>query len=86
MKKLIDLIIKFDSSESSLTNEEWYTMRKMILYMKLFFASTIILFTLAAYFISVSFYVYFFYFFIFLYFIIKIIDVFIFINKKHRNE
>lgn len=61
MKKLIQLIDKFDGPQSTLSNEEFFIREKLLLYLKLFWVFSIVIFVLLGIIVSIS---YFFYFFI----------------------
>ena len=54
MKKLIQLIDKFDGSQSILSNEEFFIREKLLLYLKLFWVFSIIIFVLLGIIVSIS--------------------------------
>ena len=60
MKKLIQLIDKFDGPQSTLSNEEFFIREKLLLYLKLFWVFSIVIFVLLGIIVSIS------YFFLFL--------------------
>lgn len=61
MKKLIQLIDKFDGPQSTLSNEEFFIREKILLYLKLFWVLSIVMFVLLGIMVSISYFFYFFY-------------------------
>lgn len=84
MKKLIQLIEKFDGPQSTLSNEEFFIHEKLLLYLKLFWVFSIVIFVLLGIIISISYFFYFFYYAIILWIITKVLDLllYFYINKK----
>ena len=84
MKKLIQLIDKFDGPQSTLSNEEFFIREKLLLYLKLFWVFSIVIFVLLGIIVSVSYFFYFFYYAIILWIITKVLDVllYFYLNKK----
>lgn len=54
MKKLIQLIDKFDGPQSTLSNEEFFIREKLLLYLKLFWVFSIVIFVLLGIIVSIS--------------------------------
>ena len=54
MKKLIQLIDKFDGPQSTLSNEEFFIREKILLYLKLFWVLSIVMFVLLGIMVSIS--------------------------------
>ena len=84
MKKLIQLIDKFDGPQSILSNEEFFIREKLLLYLKLFWAFSIVIFVLLGIIVSISYFFYFFYYAIILWIITKVLDMllYFYLNKK----
>ena len=79
MKKLIQLIDKFDGPQSTLSNEEFFIREKILLYLKLFWVLSIVIFVLLGIMVSISYFFYFFYYAIILLIITKLLDLLIYI-------
>ena len=75
MKKLIQLIDKFDGPQSTLSNEEFFIREKILLYLKLFWVLSIVMFVLLGIMVSISYFFYFFYYAIILWMITKVLDL-----------
>lgn len=75
MKKLIQLIDKFDGPQSTLSNEEFFIREKLLLYLKLFWVFSIVIFVLLGIIVSISYFFYFFYYAIILWIITKVLDM-----------
>ena len=56
MKKLIQLIDKFDGPQSTLSNEEFFIREKILLYLKLFWVLSIVIFVLLGILVRVSYF------------------------------
>ena len=56
MKKLIQLIDKFDGPQSTLSNEEFFIREKLLLYLKLFWVISIVIFVLLGIIVSISYF------------------------------
>ena len=84
MKKLIQLIEKFDGPQSTLSNEEFFIREKLLLYLKIFWVFSIVIFVLLGIIGSISYFFYFFYYAIILWIITKVLDLllYFYINKK----
>ena len=81
MKKLIQLIDKFDGPQSTLSNEEFFIREKILLYLKLFWVLSIVMFVLLGIMVSIS---YFFYYAIILWIITKVLDVLLYFYLKNK--
>ena len=84
MKKLIQLIEKFDGPQSTLINEEFFIREILLLYLKIFWVFSIVIFVLLGIIVSISYFFYFFYYAIILWIITKVLDLllYFYINKK----
>ena len=84
MKKLIQLIEKFDGPQSTLSNEEFFIRETLLLYLKIFWVFSIVIFVLLGIIVSISYFFYFFYYAIILWIITKVLDLllYFYINKK----
>ena len=84
MKKLIQLIDKFDGPQSTLSNEEFFMSENLLLYLKLFWVFSIVIFVLLGIIVSISYFFYFFYYAIILWIITKVLDVllYFYLNNK----
>ena len=86
MKKLIQLINKFDGPQSTLSNEEFFIREKLLLYLKLFWVFSIVIFVLFGIIVSISYFFYFFYYAIILWIITKVLDVLLYFYLKKSLE
>lgn len=84
MKKLIQLIDKFDGPQSTLSNEEFFIREKILLYLKLFWVLSIVIFVLLRIMVSISYFFYFFYYAIILWMITKVLDLLLYFYLKHK--
>ena len=84
MKKLIQLIDKFDGPQSTLSNEEFFIREKLLLYLKLFWVFSIVIFVLLGIIVSVSYFFYFFYYAIILWIITKVLDMLLYFYLKKK--
>ena len=84
MKKLIQMIDKFDGSQSTLSNEEFFICEKLLLYLKLFWVLSIVIFVLLGIIVSISYFFYFFYYGIILWIITKVLDVLLYFYLKNK--
>ena len=84
MKKLIQLIDKFDGPQSILSNKEFFIREKLLLYLKLFWAFSIVIFVLLGIIVSISYFFYFFYYAIILWIITKVLDVLLYFYLKNK--
>lgn len=85
MKKLIQLIDKFDSPQSTLSNEEFFIHEKILLYLKLFWVLSIVIFVLLGIMVSISYFFYFFYYAIILWMITKVLDLLLYFYLKNKE-
>lgn len=84
MKKLIQMIDKFDGSQSTLSNEEFFIREKLLFYLKLFWVFSIVIFVLLGIIVSISYFFYFFYYAIILWIITKVLDVLLYFYLKNK--
>ncbi|WP_314355205.1 hypothetical protein [uncultured Granulicatella sp.] len=84
MKKLIQMIDKFDGSQSTLSNEEFFIREKLLFYLKLFWVFSIVIFVLLGIIVSISYFFYFFYYGIILWIITKVLDVLLYFYLKNK--
>ena len=84
MKKLIQLIDKFDGPQSTLSNEEFFIREKLFLYLKLFWVFSIVIFVLLGIIVSISYFFYFFYYAIILWIITKVLDMLLYFYLKKK--
>ena len=56
MKKLIQLIDRFDGPQSTLSNEEFFIREKVLLYLNLFWVFSIVIFVLLGIMVSISYF------------------------------
>ena len=84
MKKLIQLIDKFDGSQLTLSNEEFFIREKILLYLKLFWVLSIVIFVLLGIMVSISYFFYFFYYAIILWMITKVLDLLLYLYLKKK--
>ena len=85
MKKLIQLIDKFDRPQSTLSNKELFIREKLMLYLKLFWVFSIVIFVLLGIMVSISYFFYFFYYAIILWMITKVLDLLLYFYLKNKE-
>ena len=85
MKKLIQLIDKFDGRQSTLSNEVFVIREKILLYLKLFWVLSIVIFVLLGIMVSISYFFYFFYYAIILWMITKVLDLLLYFYIKNKE-
>ena len=83
-EKLIQLIDKFDGPQSTLSNEEFFIREKLLLYLKLFWVFSIVIFVLLGIIVSISYFFYFFYYAIILWIITKVLDMLLYFYLKKK--
>ena len=84
MKKLIQLIDKFDGPQSTLSNEEFFIRENLLLYLKLFWVFYIVIFVLLGIMVSISYFFYLFYYAIILWIITKVLDILLYFYLKKK--
>lgn len=84
MKKLIQLIDRFDGPQSTLSNEEFFIREKVLLYLNLFWVFSIVIFVLLGIMVSISYFFYFFYYAIILWVITKVLDMLLYFYLKKK--